>query len=416
MSARKNWSGHVTFSPARVHEPESAAELTELVAAARRVRVVGSGHSFNAICDTDGDLVSLTRLRGAPLIDPVARTVTVPAGMRYGELAVVLDAAGWALHNMASLPHIGVAGAIATATHGSGDRNGNLATAVEGMTLVMADGGVRDCSRAADGDRFDGMVVSLGALGVMTSVTLAIERAYRMRQTVYEHLPLAQRDDAFDAIMSSAYSVSLFTTWNGRTVDQVWVKQRADDGVQPIVADALGAPRRVHPLAGVSAEACTEQLGIEGAWHERLPHFRLDHTPSGGDELQTEYFVPRAQAVDALRALDAIGEHIRPVLLVSEVRTVAADGLWLSPSFERAAVGLHFTWKNDWQRVRMVLPMIESALAPFAPRPHWGKLFAMAPRDIARAYSKFDDFRALRDVFDPQRKFVNAYLAPLIDT
>jgi alditol oxidase len=416
MTPQRNWSGHVTFAPARAHEPESIDELVAIVRAARKIRVVGSAHSFNAICDTDGDLVSLARLAQPPRIDADERTVTVSAGMRYGELALALDAAGWALHNMASLPHIGIAGAIATATHGSGDRNGNLATAVRAFELVTANGALRRCSRATDGDAFDGMVVSLGALGVVTSLTLAIEPAYQMRQTVYENLPVAQRDSAFDAIMSSAYSVSLFTTWNGASVDQVWVKQREADPTVHVLglAEALGATRRLHPLAGVSAEACTEQLGIPGPWHERLPHFRLDHTPSGGDELQTEYFVPRSHAVDALRALNALGDQIRPALFVSEIRTVARDDLWLSPSYECDSVGLHFTWKNDWPRVRALLPVIERALAPFDPRPHWGKLFTMPPSVIAARYPRFDAFRHLRAALDPDRKFVNAFVADLL--
>ncbi len=325
-----NWAGNHIFSALRIHEPESIEELQEIVRDTRPLRVLGSRHSFNDIADTDGHLISWARMPRVFDLDPVAGTVTVDGGVRYGEICVPLDAAGFALHNLASLPHISVAGACATAIHGSGDRSGNLATAVTGMEVVTADGEVRTFSRDRDPDLFNGAVVALGGIGVVTALTLQLQPTYRMRQDVYEDLPLAQVVDHFDEITGSADSVSLFIEWQGPVFEQVWLKRRVpDDDTFDPPPDLFGATRAtvpIHPIRRMSAEACTEQLGVPGPWHERLPHFRMDHMPSSGAELQSEYLIPREHAAEALLAIAAIREQFAALLQVSEVRTVAADG------------------------------------------------------------------------------------------
>ena len=410
----RNWAGNYEYRAARLHEPESMDQVQDLVRTVPKLRVLGSRHSFNDLADTTGDLLSLARMPRVFELDPQARTVTIDGAVRYGELCGPLDAAGFALHNLASLPHISVAGACATSTHGSGDRNGSLATAVSAMEVVTANGEIKDFSRASDPDEFDGAVVSLGGLGVVTKLTLQLEPAFRIRQHAYDNLPLAQVVDHFDEITSSAYSVSLFTQWRGQTIDQVWLKQRVTDGeaVEPrgdfFGATIASAPR--HPIPGMSPAACTEQLGVAGAWHERLPHFRMDHTPSSGDELQSEYQVPRPQAVEALLAIDALRDRISPLLQISEIRTIAADELWMSPSFGRDSVAIHFTWKPEWDAVRRVLPRIEEALAPFEPRPHWGKVFTIAPDQVRLRYPKRSEFAALLRRHDPLGKFRNEFL------
>ena len=411
----RNWAGNYEYRAARLHEPESIEQVQDVVRSVAKLRVLGSRHSFNDIADTTGDLLSLTRLPRVFELDREAATVTVDGGVRYGELCGPLDAAGFALHNLASLPHISVAGACATSTHGSGDRNGSLATAVSGLELVTADGEIRRLSRARDGGVFEGAVVALGGLGVVTTLTLDLQPAFRMRQDVYENLPLAQVVDHFDEITSSADSVSLFTKWRERTVDQVWLKRRVTDGdtFEP-PGDFFGATRATvpkHPIPGMSPDACTQQLGVAGPWHDRLPHFRMDHTPSAGDELQSEYQVPRGRAVDALLAVDALRDRISPLLQASEVRTIAADDLWMSPSFGRESVAIHFTWQPDWDAVREVLPQIEEALAPFEPRPHWGKVFLADAATLAPRYERLPDFARLARRLDPRGAFRNDWLA-----
>jgi xylitol oxidase len=378
------------------------------------LRALGSRHSFNDIADTTGDLVSLRRMPRIFELDRVAGTVTVDGGVRYGELCEPLNDAGFALHNLASLPHISVAGACATATHGSGDRSGNLATAVSRLEVVTADGELRVFGRDRDADLFNGAVVSLGGLGVVASLTLTLQPAFLMRQDLYEDLPLATVVDGFDEISSLADSVSLFTDWRSASFEQVWLKRRVVDGdsFEP-ASELFGASRAtvpIHPIRRMSAAALTEQLGVPGPWHERMPHFRMDHTPSAGDELQSEYLISRQHAPGALLALDAIRDRIAAPLQISEVRTIAADELWMSTAFGRESVAFHFTWQPDREAVDQVLPAIEAALAPFEPRPHWGKVFTTAPETVRSSYSKLPQFAELLERNDPLGKFRNPFL------
>ena len=405
------WSGSYTFGARTVHRPTSTDELAEIVAGARRVRALGSRHSFNDLADSPGDLVLLDGLPGDVVVDDEARTVTAPAGLRYGALARELDARGWALHAMASLPHISLAGGVATATHGSGNHARNLAAAVAGLEIVGADGSIRGLTR--QDEELAGSVVGLGALGVVTRVTFDIEPTYQVAQTVDLDLPWDAALDHVSEIMASADSVSLFTDWSGPAVQQVWRKARVRDGSRAAELERFGArpattPR--HPIAGLDTAACTEQLGVPGPWHERLPHFRLDFTPSSGEELQSEYLLPREHAAEALAAVRALSASVTPLLLVSEVRTIAADDLWLSTASGGDAVALHFTWKQLPTEVAAVLPTIEDALAPFGARPHWGKVFADRDRALARLYPRMDGFRALVARRDPEGKFSNAFL------
>ena len=410
----RNWAGNYTFSAARVHYPETVAQVQELVARCAKLKVLGSRHSFNGIADSAEDLISLERFEHVVAVDRERRMATVDAGVKYGQLCLQLHAQGYALHNMASLPHITVAGACATATHGSGDGNGNLATVVAAMELVTAGGEMVVLSREQHGEQFQGAVVGLGGLGVVTKLTLDIVPTFAMQQEVYENLPLAQLEEHFDEIVSSAYSVSLFTDWQDDRVNQVWLKRRLRDetalAVAPKFFEATLAPSERHPIASLPAEPCTAQMGIPGAWYERLPHFRIDDMPSSGEELQSEYFVPRQHAVAALRAVDRLREQIAPLLQISEVRTIAADTLWMSPCYQQASVAIHFTWKKDWPAVSKLLPLIEEQLAPFNARPHWGKLFTISPARLQSLYKKLPEFQQLLRSYDPQGKFRNAFL------
>jgi alditol oxidase len=410
----KNWAGNYTYTASRLHRPTTLEALRELVVRARAIKVLGSRHSFNGIADTEEDLVSLERFDQIGEVDPVRRTVTIGAGVRYGQLAARLQASGYALHNLASLPHISVAGACATGTHGSGDRLGNLAVAVSGVELVTADSEVKAFTRERHGAEFHGVVVGLGALGAVTRLTLDVEPSYQLRQDVYRNLSLSALEAHFDEVTSSGDSVSLFTDFREERFTQVWLKRRVEPGESSSTPSTwLGATlalEPLHPLEGHDASNVTEQLGRVGPWHERLPHFRLEHTPSIGAELQSEYLVPRVHALRALRSLFDVGSRIAQVVQISEVRTVAADDLWMSPCYERDSVGIHFTWKPDWAAVRELLPILEARLEPFQARPHWGKLFSMPARRVASLYERHSDFRALVETFDPRGKFRNAFL------
>lgn len=406
--APTNWAGNITFSTARTHRPGSLDELQELVAGSRQVRVLGSGHSFNAIADVDGPAGTLLSVAGLPPsvdVDTTARTVRVAAGMRYAELAGHVHRHGLALPNMASLPHISVAGSVATGTHGSGNANRSLADAVRAVELITADGSARTLHRGDEG--FDGAVVALGALGVVTALTLDLEPAFEISQHVLTELPLAGLD--FEAVTSAAYSVSLFTDWRGPRFTQVWLKRRCD-GPPLDFPWAAPATSPLHPVPGMPAANCTQQLGVPGPWHERLPHFRAEFTPSSGAELQSEYLLPRADALAALHALDAVRAELAPVLQICEVRTVAADTQWLSPAHGRDTVAVHFTWVPDTAAVLPVVALVEERLAPFGARPHWGKVFGVAPRELRARYPRLADFAALTRRLDPAGKFRNAFV------
>jgi xylitol oxidase len=401
----KNWAGNITYTASELREPTSVEELAGIVAAAPAVRALGSRHSFNRIADTTGVLVSVAGLPGDVEIDAVGRTATFPAGVRYGEIVEELDAAGWALQNLASLPHISIAGAIATGTHGSGARNGSLASAVAGLELITADGSTLTTQRGLPD--FAGTVVSLGSLGVVTRVTLDIVPTYEVRQDVYEDLSWAALADNFDAITSSAYSVSLFTDWSDAGLT-AWLKSRVDDFTpRRDLFGATPATRPHHPLPDGPGEVATVQLGVPGPWWDRLPHFQLGFTPSNGEELQTEYLMPREHAVEAIEAVRTLAERMKPHLFVSEIRTIAADDLWLSPSHSTDCVAFHFTWLQHIPEVSALLPDLDSALAPFGGRPHWGKVFETDRERLLAVYPRLNDFARLADEMDPGHKFAN---------
>jgi xylitol oxidase len=401
----KNWAGNITFA-AEPHRPASVKELQELVGGSERVRVLGTGHSFNRIADTADTLVSVLDLPKTIEIAADRRSVRVAGGLRYGEVTAALQADGLALHNLGSLPHISVAGACSTGTHGSGDTNGTLASAVQKIEFVGADGSLK-ALEAADPD-FDGAIVALGALGVTTHLTLAVQPSYEISQVVYDGLPVDRLASSFDEVFSSAYSVSAFTDWVDPEV-MVWRKAKQIT-LEPEWLGARLADGARHPIKTMPADFATQQGGVPGPWNARLPHFRLEFTPSNGEELQSEYFLERAQAAAAIDRLQALGKQMAPLIQVSEVRTIAADTLWLSPSQGRDTVAFHFTWIRDEAAVRPVVESIEDALLPLGARPHWGKVFAADAATLAACYPKVGDFTELAHRHDADGKFRNDYL------
>ncbi len=410
---RTNWAGNYTFHTDHLHQPKSVAEVQQIVRACDHLRALGSRHSFNGIADSSHNQISLKAL-DTMTINPADSTVTVGAGVTYGQLSPWLDAHGYALHNLASLPHISVIGACATGTHGSGPTNGNLSTAVAALQLVTADGKLLTVSPQQDPEHFRGAVVNLGALGIVTAVTLHIQPTFQMRQIVYEDLSMDQLEHHMDTIFSSGYSVSLFTDWQHHRISQIWIKSRVQPGgptpIPPTFYGATLQQHKLHPLSGHPAESCTEQMGIPGPWYERMPHFRMNFTPSSGQEIQSEYFVPRNRGYQAMLAVEQLRDHITPHLFITELRTIAADNLWLSEAHDRDSMAIHFTWKPETDAVNHVLPLIEAALAPFDARPHWAKVFTMSPTRLQSLYPQLPAFRQLLQHHDPQAKFRNAFL------
>ncbi|MEO7489098.1 MAG: FAD-binding protein, partial [Ferruginibacter sp.] len=377
-----------------------------------KLTALGSRHSFNKIADSTENQVSLQEMNKVVSLDKAANTVTIEAGMKYGELAPYLHENGFALHNVASLPHITVAGSCATATHGSGVLNGNLSTGIAAIEFVNAAGELVNLSKK-DGEQFLGAVVGLGALGVVTKLTLDLRPTFNMKQYVYRNLPMGELEKNFDTIMSSGYSVSLFTDWKNKNVNEVWVKSKVaagDTAPPPELFGAKLATKNLHPIEDLPAENCTEQMGVPGPWFERMPHFKMGFKPSAGKELQAEYFVPIEHAYEAMMAMESLHEKITPHLFISEIRTIHADNLWMSPCYKKTCVALHTTWKQEVDEVMNLLPLVEAKLAPFNARPHWAKVFTMAPDVLQSRIEKLADFKSLVKQYDPNGKFRNGFL------
>jgi len=406
QDAAFNWAGNVRYGTNRLLNIESVEQLQEFVQKQNSLKALGSRHCFNRIADNVHQLISLRSMDRVLDIDETEKTVSVEAGITYSKLGPELDRQGYALHNLASLPHISVAGAIATATHGSGSKNGNLASAVAEIELVTADGELRTFSRKKDADGFLGVVVHLGALGIVTRVKLDIQPTFRISEYWYHGMKKESLYENFSKIMNSAYSVSLptrgFTNEHWPSI-RLRVHEEAGFEAKP---ELFGA--RLASTASKKAGQATHNTS--GPWWERLPHFAIDGLAAKGNELQTEYFVAIEHAVDAIKTVATLADRIQPLLYASELRTVAADKLWMSTCYEQQSLAIHFTWKPDKEGVANLLPEIEKRLAPFEPRPHWGKLFFMGSKTLEARYDRLADFRRLVGRYDPEAKFGNAFL------
>lgn len=407
-----NWAENFQFSTDNVHFPKTIAEVQEIVRKSKSLRVLGSRHSFNRIADSEEMLVSFDHLNKVISLDRDKMQVTVEGGIKYGELCTYLHEQGFALHNLASLPHISVAGTIATATHGSGLENGNLSTGVAAIEFVNANGDLVSLGKADK--EFYGAVVGLGALGPVTKVTLDLQPTFEVAQVVYMDLPWESLKDNFLEIMGSGYSVSLFLDWGSDKINEVWVKKRIMQGETPeFPEDFFGAKKasiKMHPVPSMSAESCSEQLGVAGPWYDRLPHFKMEFQPSAGKELQSEYFVPLENGYEAMMAVRGMSAQIHPHLFISEIRTIKADDLWMSTAYQRDSVAIHTTWKQEIPEVMALLPQMEAKLDKFQPRPHWAKLFTIPYEILSNRYAKIEDFKGLLSKYDPEGKFRNAYL------
>jgi alditol oxidase len=415
-----NWAGNVAFSTDNIINPRSVGNLQDNVKSNKKLRTLGTKHCFNTIADSKECFIGTMFLNNMISIDFKLMEIKTQAGIKYGELAPYLEKNGFALHNLASLPHISVGGACATATHGSGVKNGNLATAVKALEIVNAKGEIVELTKEKDGERFNAAVVSLGMLGPVITVTLAIEPTFQIKQNVYQNMPMESLKTHFDEIMSAGYSVSLFTDWQNNNINEVWIKskvkeelgKKTDNGFNATATYFGGtlATKNLHPIATLGAENCTDQMGVPGPWHDRLPHFKMGFTPSSGKELQSEFFVDRKNAYAAIMAVEKLRDKIGPLLMITEIRTIAADNLWLSTAYKRDSVAIHFTWKQEIAAVMALLPEVEAALEPFDYRPHWGKIFTINPKKLQKRYEKMEEFKAFVNEFDPEGKFRNEFI------
>ena len=402
----QNWSKNIEFNDRKYFQPESISELQELIRTNQKIRVRGTAHCFNDIADTSSYAINLSKMPKTIEVDVEKKSVLVAAGLKYGELAPVLHEQGWALDNLASLPHISIAGSISTGTHGSGVKNKNLANQVISFDVVTAEGEIRHIDRS--NPAFSAMVVGLGLGGIVYQYELRIEPTYEIRQVVYPNIPLDILQRNFDPIMSTAYSVSYFTDWGSDQVGNLWCKFRADEVIPDSIGGCAQADKKYHPITSVNPEACTEQLGVPGDWHQRLSHFKLEFTPSVGEEIQTEFFIDRKDASAAIEVLSKLGDEITPLLWITELRTIAADDLWLSGAYQRDTLGIHFTWKKE-DAIYPVVEKVEAALRPFNYRPHWGKVFTAEAQYLKSVYPKMSEFKALVEALDPNKKFENTF-------
>ena len=410
---RRNWAGNITYSTNELYVPGSVEELQELIATSEKIRALGSRHCFNTIADSPSSQVSLENINQDLSLE--GDLVTVGPGIRYGELSPYLHEHGRALHNLASLPHISVAGACATATHGSGVTNGNLATAVRAFELVKADGSLVEISHDGGEEEFAAAVVHLGSLGIVTRITLQTQPAFDMHQHVYLGLPVAVMDTHFDEIMDLGYSVSIFTDYATYEISQIWVKhRRTGEDIPAEMFGATQANRDVHPVLALDSQSCTGQQGVPGPWYERLPHFKMEFTPSSGEELQSEFFVDAEDAPEVIGVLRNMADVLAPLIMISEIRTIAADDLWMSTAYGRDSVAFHFTWYQDWELLMEILPVLESALAPFGARPHWGKNFLVSREQLEERYPMYTAFRDVMRRYDPEGKFRNDFIDQIL--
>jgi xylitol oxidase len=403
---RHNWSSNVNFQEQEYLEPTNLDDLQDIVASQKFVRARGSAHSFNSIADSNNTIVSLEKMPQTIEIDEVKQNVKVSSFLKYGELVPTLHARGWALSNLASLPHISIAGSVSTATHGSGIFNKNLAAQVAAVEFIDSTGSIRHLS---EGSReYEAFVVGLGLTGIITNYWLKIEPSFNVKQIIYENVSDIELEKSFDEIMGTAYSVSFFTRWDSSNQGNLWCKFKENQYIPDIVSGAHQATKKLHPIPEVDPVAATEQFGVTGPWLERLAHFKLDFTPSVGDEIQSEFFVDRENAPAVIQKLRELSPKFRDMLWISELRTIAADNFWMSTASARDSVGFHFTWKKSNFDPKVVKE-IEENLVQFDYRPHWGKVFYAESRYLRSVYPKYSDFVEAVNLIDPNKKFSNQF-------
>lgn len=405
-----NWGGNLVYGSGAIEAPATIEELSEIIRSGK-VRPIGTMHSFSKVVVGEGTLVSAAGLAFEPALDKASSTVKVSAATRFGDLALFLEKNGVALKNMGSLPHISIAGAAATGTHGSGDKNQILSSSLSAYSFLNSKG---ELVRYQRGDEnFEACRVGLGAYGLWVSVELDVVPSFQIRQDVYLDIPWEVFYEDPTNLTSAGYSVSLFTKWGEVSIDQVWVKALPGDKAGLPIAGISPEKTSRKELAPGVGDNLTQQGGVEGPWLDRLPHFRLDATPSAGNEIQTEYFIQRKNIVGAVKAVNKIAEQINHTLIITEVRTIAQDDAWLSPMNRGDSVALHFTWVNDTPAVDKAVAALEEVLAEFDPIPHWGKVHHFDKSKLEKVHARLGKARAVFDELDPEGVFNTEYLKSL---
>ncbi|MFI9274734.1 D-arabinono-1,4-lactone oxidase [Kitasatospora sp. NPDC052896] len=421
-----NWAGNQSAEPSRVVAPASTEELAAVVRQAaeegRTVKAVGSGHSFTAIASAgDGVLVRPDGLTAVRELDRAAGTVTVESGLPLARLNRVLAAAGLSLTNMGDIEAQTVAGATSTGTHGTGRDSGSLAAQLTAVELVLADGTVRHCSRTEQPELFQGARLGLGALGVISALTFAVEPAFLL--TAHEQ-PMGWSEvlARFDELSTVNEHFEFY--WFPHT-DRCSTKRnnRSQGPAAPLPAvrawlddDLLsntvweGAcrvgrafPRGIPAIAAVASRAWSERTYTDTA-------YKVFTSPRKVRFVEMEYAVPREAAVGVLRELKALVERSDwRISFPVEVRTAPADDLWLSTASGRDTVyvAVHL-YRGTAERGYFTA--VEQLMTAHQGRPHWGKLHTRDADHLAGAYPRFADFTALRDRVDPERRFTNDYL------
>ena len=432
MSATwSNWAGNVTATPARIVEPRSVEDVVEAVKEAadrgERVRVVGAGHSFTPLVATDGTLLRLTHLSGVLEVDRERRRVRVAAGTPLHVLNPLLDALGLALPNLGDIDRQGIAGAVATGTHGTGVRLQGIAAAVTGLTLVLADGSVVAVDDAHDPELFRAATVGLGAFGVVVEVELQCVPAFRLR-ALETPGQLGEVLDGYETMVAQHDHVDVH--WFPHT-DRVLLKrnsrvgdddpgrpqprwrERLDDDLlsnklyEVLNRAAAARPSIVPRLNQVSARVLGAKEYTDTSW-------RVFCTARDVRFRESEYAVPRASLPAVLGELRTwIDGHDVALPIPVEVRSTGADDVWLSTAYERenAYVAVHQYHRMDDGGV---FAAFEAIVREHDGRPHWGKLHTLGAEDLSRLYPRFGDVQRVRDRVDPERLFANAHLAHVL--
>jgi len=416
MAEWRNWSGSVVATPERLERPKTEADLRAIVAGARRVRVAGTGHSFMPLCETDGVLISLADMDGGLEITPDRSSVWAPAGMPIGELTAVLWAEGLSLANQGDIDKQAIAGALSTATHGTGRTLGALSTFSRAFRMVTADGEVVECDETREPELFQAQRVSLGALGVMSRVELSVLPAYRLKETL-RRTPLIEILESWDELAARHRHVEFFVF---PYADEALVKilDPVEDGDdKPGVDIDSAAMQIICDLASLMPSAApTLQRLITKAMSpstRSAPAYRIfpSERPTKFEEM--EYEIPAERGAEALRAAIAeVRGRKLPIIFPFEYRSVAADDMWLSPMSGRDCISISFHQyaKMPW---REAFATIEQVFAAHGGRPHWAKRHTLKSDDVLRLYPDAGRWGEVRKRWDPEAKFLNAHLRDL---
>ena len=401
----RNWSGSVVAQASAIEKPRTEPELQALVAAARKVRVTGAGHSFMPICATDGLLLSLLDLEGSLEVSEDRQTVWVPAGWPIGKLTDALWTLGFSLINQGDINKQAIAGAVSTATHGTGRTLGSLATAAEGFRLVLADGSVVECDREREPELFQAARVSLGMLGVVTRIKLKVLPAYRLKETLWRQ-SLKSALDEWDQLAGAHRHVEFFhfpysEHVNMKTLDVVAEGDSPDPGefedtVFQAVCDLVTAwPRTAPTLQRMLTRAIrsSERAGPAGRIFPSERNVKFE---------EMEYEIPAANGPAALKeAMNLVRDSRWPIIFPFEYRAVAGDDIWLSPMSGRECVSISFHQyaKMDW---KTPFAGVEKVFQAAGGRPHWAKRHTLTSADVQRLYPDAPKFGAVRKRVDPK--------------